>query len=154
MPRAFAAVVLVVATLATSGSLTPTRAQPDSDDLESARSRLDELEGNLSALISRHESARQRLESVDANVVRVEGEARRLARRILKERELATQLARELYKEGNGAGMEALLGSRSLGEMEDALEYLGSSQRSHAEVFERLAADRELLGKRLQELET
>jgi cell wall-associated NlpC family hydrolase len=65
----------------------------------------------------------------------------------------AVSIAQALYKGGSSGGMEAVLGSESLSELDARFAYLETSEEINARVFERLASDRSLLEANLAELE-
>jgi cell wall-associated NlpC family hydrolase len=66
----------------------------------------------------------------------------------------AERLATELYKGGGTSGaIEAVLTSDSISDIEERLQYLESSETAQSSVFERLAADDDLLNSKVGVLE-
>ena len=72
---------------------------------------------------------------------------------MLGQQEQAVALAEELYKGGSSVGIEAVLSSKTLADLDAHMAYLESSEQSRNEVFERLASDRSELEERLDEMD-
>jgi hypothetical protein len=77
----------------------------------------------------------------------------RLARRMLRREAVAVSVATELYKGGGSVALEGILSSKSLADINTRLKYLESSGQINAEVFEKLASEREILERGLDELD-
>ena len=117
-------------------------ASPSESELDAAEARLGSLRSDLEAVTARISEVHDRLASLNEEVARTELTVRRLAREMIEQRAEALELAQEIYKGGTSGGIEALLSSRTLAEMDAQLAYLESSEEARSEVFERLAAKR------------
>ena len=148
--RALVAIAVATAAVA-AGSLTASRAA--GSDLQSARARLLELKDEFDSVSARAAEVRDRLEAIGSDIAKTERIVRRLARRMLDQRADAVALAQEIYMGGSTGGLEAVLSSKTLADIDAQLVYLQSSEESRSEVFEQLAADRAELEDRLDEMD-
>lgn len=154
MWRAFGAMLLVsglfVSTLATPNI---SLAAPSQDRLETARARLQDLEAEGELIIERYNLASSRLDQIRSQIVTAEQTIDDVTRRMATRHEDAVRIATELYKGGSAEGIEAVLSSKSLADIEQRIRYLESSQDASSAVFEELAADRKLLDQKVADLE-
>ena len=150
--RALAALVAASALLV-AGSIGASQAATPASELEAAKDRLLELETEFEAVTARAKEIRDRLDALAAEITKTELTVRRLARRMLDEQAAASALAEEMYKGGSTGGLEAVLSSQSLADIDAQLKYLETSEESRSDVFQRLAADRTELEERLDEMD-
>ena len=144
---AAAMALMVTAALGTS------QAASSSAELDSAKAQLQDLQAEFDAVTAQANAIHDELESISADIAQTERTVRHLARRMLGQQENAIALAQEIYKGGSGGGMEAVLSSRTLADLDAHLVYLQSSEESRNEIFERLAVDRSALEVRLDEMD-
>ncbi len=140
--RAAVAALIGLLAMSATSSLGASAAPPTESELDAAESRLTSLKSDLEALTARFGEVHDRLESLNEETARTELTVRRLAREMIEQRAEALELAQEIYKGGTAGGVEALLSSRTLAEMDAQLAYLESSEEARSEVFEGLAAKR------------
>jgi peptidoglycan hydrolase CwlO-like protein len=145
---ALIAAVALVATAAASSY-----AAPDDGDLGAARDRLTELQGQFEGITEQAGSLRDKIEGIQEDMVDTERIVRRLAKQMLDRQQEAVDLAGELYKGGPTGGLEAVMASDSLAEIDAQLAYLESSEESRSKVFHELAADRAELEAELDTLD-
>jgi peptidoglycan DL-endopeptidase CwlO len=143
------AVIAAVGALATA----PTIAAPSQAELDSARDRLAELERNLELAVERYDFIRHKLTRLQASIAADQVVVDRLSERMNTNNAAASRVAEELYKGGSTDALEAVLSSESLAEADARLTYLRSSEAAQAQVFERLAIDRQLLNEGIERLE-
>ena len=148
--RCAAAVCLIVVTLA---SMTATDAAPSRSDLTSAQDRLMELERDFELIVERYNLVNERLTELQARIGVAETTVARIEGRMRGRQEAAIRLATELYKNGRSLAIEGILSADSLADLETKVNYLQSSGEAQARVFERLAVDRSVLDKKIEELE-
>ena len=147
---AFAAAALLVPLMA-HGSL---RAAPSEAELQAAEARLMEIEREFELIVESYNAANERLQRVQYDMAKTQLVVRQIERRMTTKQDAAVALAVELYKAGpTGVGVEAVLSSDTLTEIETRVEYLRSSNDAQTEVFERLAVDRADLDSHMVELE-
>lgn len=111
------------------------------------------LEDELAAALDRYESMTHKVTSIQMAMAANDMEIQKLARRMLKREAAAVDVATELYKGSGSAALEGILSSKSLADVNTRLKYLESSGRINAEVFEKLASEREVLERRLDDLD-
>ena len=150
--RVVGAVAAAALSLSTA-ALGTSRAAPTESELAAAEAELAGLEAQFESVTERAEELRARLQELDADITQTELTVRSLARRMLDQREEAISVAQEIYKGGTTGGFEAVMSSKTLAELDAQLVYLQSSEESRTEIFERLAADREELEERLDEMD-
>ena len=136
-----------------TAALGTSHAAPTEAELDAAEAELAGLEAQFESVTERAEELRARLEELDADITQTELTVRSLARRMLVQREEAINVAQEIYKGGTTGGFEVVMSSKTLADLDAQLVYLQSSEESRNEVFERLAADREELEQRLDEMD-
>jgi cell wall-associated NlpC family hydrolase len=73
--------------------------------------------------------------------------------RMRARRSTAVDLATELYKGGRTVQLEGILQADSLADLDTRINYLKTSTAAQSEVFERLAVDRLVLDKKIEELD-
>ncbi len=126
-------------------------ASPTEAELAAAEDRLLALRDELTVVAARFDEVHARLQSLQEEIARTELTVRSLARRMIGQKSKAVALAAELYKGGAASGMEAVLSSRSLADIDAQLAYLQSSEEARTEIFEGLASDRSAFEERLAE---
>ena len=149
--RALSALAVAAATVVGPGGLTGSAA-PSRSELRAAEERLHELERDFELVVEEYNAVNEHLEDVQIRISSAERVVDKLERRMSGREADAVELAQELYKSGPAGGMEAVLSSRSLAEMDARLAYIETSEEANAEVFQSLAADRSLLEEKLGEL--
>jgi peptidoglycan hydrolase CwlO-like protein len=134
-------------------SLAPSRAAPSAGEVSAARDRLAALEDDLRDVTQQLNSVNEKVNGLDADMAQAEMNVRIVAKRMLDTQKAAVALAQELYKGGAAGGMDTVLSSRSLADVEARIAYLQNSHEAQAEVFQGLAADRSELNEELKRLE-
>jgi peptidoglycan hydrolase CwlO-like protein len=148
---AFRGVVASLAVVAAAAS--SVYAAPSGGDLDAAQERLADLKSDYEGITARAEALRSKIEGIQEDMVDTERVVRRLAKKMLDREEEAVDLAEELYKGGTIGGLEAVMSSDSLAEIDSQLAYLESSEESRSKIFHNLAADREELEAELDSLD-
>jgi peptidoglycan DL-endopeptidase CwlO len=151
--RALCAAGLAALAVVGPGALSQSNAAPSRAELEAAEDRLMELERDFEIAVEEYNAVRERLEAVQADIGATELVVDRLSKRMSGREENAEALAQEMYKAGPVGGMEAVLSSESLSEMDARLAYIETTEEANNQVFERLASDRSVLEDQLTELE-
>lgn len=151
--RALCAAALAALAVMGPGALNQSNAAPSRAELEAAQDRLHELERDFEIAVEEFNAVRERLEDLQAEISSTELVVDELSDRMSGREEHAEELAQEMYKSGPVGGMEAVLSSESLSEMDARLAYIETSEELHTEVFERLASDRSVLEDKLAGLE-
>ncbi len=151
--RVVGAVFAASIALTGTGALGTSHAASSSDELEAAKDELLSLEAEFESVTERVGALRERITNIETDIAHTERTVRSLARRMVVQQEDAVLLAQELYKGGTAGGIEAVLSSKTLADLDAQLAYLQSSEESRAEVFERLAADQAELEERLDEMD-
>lgn len=128
------------------------RAQTASER-DRARDTVGSLEDQLAVALDRYESMREKVTSIQMAMAANEAGIQHLARRMLKRETAAVDVATELYKGSGSVALEGILSSKSLADVNTRLKYLESSGRINAEVFEKLASEREVMERRLDDLD-
>lgn len=145
--------ILVALTGTLALSVGPGHATPSRSDLEDARSRMMELERDFETVVERYNLVHERLTSLQARIAQQELIVRGIEQRMRVRRQAAVDLATELYKGGGVEQLEGILSARSLADLDTRINYLETSASTQAQVFERLAIDREVLNKKIEELD-
>jgi peptidoglycan DL-endopeptidase CwlO len=127
-------------------------AAPSQSQLTDAKARLAQLEADFELAVEHYDTVHQRLVQIRADMGTTQKVVTRIRKRIQSRVGIAVALARELYMSGQGDALEAVLSSTDLSEIEARLHYLQSSEQRQAQVFERLAVDRQTLNQKLTEL--
>lgn len=107
-------------------------------EVEGQQQRLDALAQEAAALAMRVDEAQQRWEEIDAQLAETRD---RLARATERHRALQDQLnsrARETYMQGAGSDWEFLLGSTSLADLSDRLEFVDAVTQNDADLANRV----------------
>lgn len=151
--RVVGAVLAASLTFISTGALGTSRAAPSASELDAAETKLLDLQSEISSVTNQYNDARTKLESIQTDIIQTEKTVRQLAKRMLGQQENAVELAQEIYKGGTTGGIEAVLSSKTLADIDAQLAYLQSSEESRNEVFERLAADRSQLEEQLDEMD-
>ena len=151
--RALCALMLAGLGVLAPGALTQSSAAPSRADLEAAEDRLMELEREFELVVERYNAVNEELEGLQSDISATEMVVDRLERRMSGRLQEAEDLAQEIYKSGPVGGMEAVLSSETLAEMDARLAYVETTEELNAEVFERLAADQSVLEDELAQLE-
>jgi peptidoglycan hydrolase CwlO-like protein len=151
--RLLSAIVVALLAAAAPISLSTSRAAPTDAEIAAARARLGQLEQDLRQLTERLTDVSDRLSDIESDMAQAEATVQRVAKRMLRTRKAAVALAQELYKGGGAGGIDVVLSSRSLADVEARIAYLQNSHEAQAEVFQGLAADRAVLNEELRRLE-
>ena len=151
--RAATGALIASVSLIAAGAASTVSAAPSSSELDSARAELEDLQGQFDGITAEASALRDRIEGVQEEMTSTERRVRKLAKEMLGREADAIEIARELYKGGGTAGLEAMLSSDSLAEIDAQLAYLESSEESQTEVFHKLAADRAVLEGELDKLD-
>jgi cell wall-associated NlpC family hydrolase len=133
---------------------TSSLAAPRQSQLTDAKARLQQLEADFEIAVEHYDTVHQRLGQIRSQMTKTEVVVAHIRKRIQSRVGTAVALARELYMSGQGDALEAVLASRNLSEIESRLHYLQSSEQRQAQVFERLAVDRQTLNHKLADLAT
>ncbi len=134
-------------------SVSPTSAAaPSRSQLADAKARLQQLEADFEITVEHYDAVHQRLTNIRADILRTKAVVARIRTRIESRVATAVALARELYMSGQADALEAVLSSTDLSEIESRLHYLQASEQRQAQVFERLAVDRQTLDQKLADL--
>ena len=136
-----------------TAALGTSQAAPSNSELEAAKEELLSLQSQFESVTARADELHERLEVLESDIAQTELTVRHLARRMLSQRAEAISVAQELYKGGTTGGFEVVMSSKTLADLDAQLVYLKSSEESRNEVFERLAADRDALEDRLDEMD-
>jgi hypothetical protein len=120
---------------------------------ESAEEDLDGLQGDLRATVDRYNELYDELENTRAKMAVIELQVRDLAQGQLSLEKQAVVMARQLYKGGSIAQLEAILTADSFAEVQTHVKYLETSGQTGTEVFGKLAVDRQELEERLDDLD-
>lgn len=151
LTRALGRVLLPMLLLAMAMPLA--RGAPSRGELQTAKDRLMELERDFELVVEEYNLAREHLDEIRAEIAQTETVVHNLEQRMSARENDAVLLAEEMYKNGGDSGVEVVLSSESLSELDARLAYIQSSEEANAELFERLAADRNTLEQELLELE-
>ena len=135
------------------GALTNSAAAPSEAELQAAEERLMELEREFELVVERYNAINEELDGLRADISGAELVVDRLERQMAGREDKAEELAQEMYKSGPIGGMEAVLSSDSLAEMDARIAYVEKTEEMNTEVFERLSADRSILEDELEQLE-
>lgn len=144
--------VLLTVCLAVSG-LATSLAAPSRSDLEAAKDRLLELERDFELVVEEYNATHEELTSLQEKIGVVALEVRDIESRMDGKEKAAVRVAVELYKSGRAGALEAVLSADSLAEMESRLNYLSSSEKAQARIFESLETDRTELEGKIADLE-
>jgi cell wall-associated NlpC family hydrolase len=131
----------------------PGHAAPSRSDLEDARSRLMQLERDFELVVERYNVVHEHLTTLQARIAASELEVRQIEQRMRVRRDAAVELATELYKGGRTIALEGVLAADSLADLDQRVSYLETSTAVQSQVFERLAIDRTVLDKKIEELD-
>jgi cell wall-associated NlpC family hydrolase len=143
----------MLAVIGPSG-LSSSQAAPSKEELDAAEDRLHELEEEFELVVEEYNLVNEQLDDIKSDISGAELVVDRLEKRMGGRQEDAVALAQEMYKGGGSVGgMEAVLSSQTLAEMDARLAYIESTEEANTEIFESLAADRSLLEDKLEELE-
>jgi cell wall-associated NlpC family hydrolase len=160
MPPRRGALLKIACAAVVSGSLAlfnlsvsaPSLAAPSQSQLANAKARLNQLEADFELAVEHYDTVHQRLTQIRSQMATTEVVVAHIRKRIHSRVGTAVALARELYMSGQGDALEAVLSSTNLAEIESRLHYLQSSEQRQAQVFERLAVDRQTLNQKLSDL--
>jgi peptidoglycan DL-endopeptidase CwlO len=144
--------VLMTACFAVSG-LATSAAAPTRSDLAAAEDRLLELERDFELVVEEYNATREELSALQAEIGATALEVRAIESRMATKEKAAVKVAVELYKSGRAGALEAVLSAESLAEMESRLNYLSSSEKAQARIFESLETDRTELEGKIADLE-
>jgi peptidoglycan DL-endopeptidase CwlO len=135
------------------GALQVSQAAPSESELQVAKDRLMELEKDFEIVVEDYNAANERLEDIQAEIGAKETIVSDLETRMSGREAKAVKLARSLYMGGSDAGMEAIVSSTSMAELDARLAYIETSEEANSELVAKLASDRSELQAQLDELE-
>jgi cell wall-associated NlpC family hydrolase len=149
------------AILATAASLAlslvsipgPSLAAPSQAELEAAQDRLMELEREFELVVERYNLVHEELDALRSRIAAKELEVTNIEKRMATKQDAAIDLATELYKGGGASGIEVVLSSESLADIDKDLAYLESSEEQQSEVFEDLDVARQELNAKIASLD-
>src|ERR671930_562001 len=127
-----AAVLAVAVLVGIQGGVS--QARPSQGDLDAARSRLSALNQRQDGLVEEYDQARIALNQAQDQLVRARAQARAARTKARKTNAALSARAALAYQGGVGTGLELLLGSSSMSEFTDRLEYLNQIAGSDADV--------------------
>jgi cell wall-associated NlpC family hydrolase len=153
MRRVTTAAVLAVCLSAGLLSQTGSVAAPAEAELDAARDRLMELEADFEIVVEDYNRVHEDLTQIQARIGTTELEVRTIERRMGTRRDVAVDVARELYMGGPSETIEAVLSAADFNEVGARLEYLETTQVAQSKLFEGLAADRSELEAKIEALE-
>jgi peptidoglycan DL-endopeptidase CwlO len=112
-----------------------------------------ELERDFELVVEDYNATHEELTSLQSQIGKTALEVRAIENRMRSKEKAAVEVAVELYKNGRAGALEAVLSADSLAEMESRLNYLSSSEKAQARIFESLASDRTELEGKIADLE-
>lgn len=112
-----------------------------------------ELERDFEIVVEEYNATHEELTSLQGQIGEAAIEVRAIENRMASKEKAAVEVAVELYKSGRAGTLEAVLSAESIAEMETRLDYLSSSERAHARIFESLSVDRAVLEGKIADLE-
>jgi cell wall-associated NlpC family hydrolase len=112
-----------------------------------------ELERDFELVVEDYNATHEELTSLQSQIGKTALEVRAIENRMRSKEKAAVEVAVELYKSGRAGALEAVLSADSLAEMESRLNYLSSSEKAQARIFESLASDRTELEGKIADLE-
>jgi cell wall-associated NlpC family hydrolase len=146
------ATLTVLASLAVSLVSMPvvSNAAPSQSDVAQAQERLRQLEADFEVVSEEYNLVHERLGHLRAQISETELVVDKVKDRMENRSDAAGRLAAELYMNGGDSGaIEAVLTSDSIADIEERLHYLETSETEQSKVFERLAADNDLLDSKM-----
>lgn len=156
-PRlALSALIVTVLALSQLGTALSAASEPPSkQEVKRAAQGLERSQRTLETLENRLRRASTRLDSIRTRMDALDGEVQSIARRLLLEEKAMVRIARKLYKDGGTAGiLKAALSAKSMAEFDTRVSYLKTSSQAHLERLQALIADKQLLDRRLDDLDT
>jgi peptidoglycan DL-endopeptidase CwlO len=142
--RAGRLVVAVIVTVALSvGTAAVSTARPSKQDLADAKAKLGALNDRLSLLVEQYDSATIDLQKAEQGLRDARDAAAEAKQAAARARTLLSARARAAY-EGTGSNLEVILGSTSLSELNDRMQFLNNVAKDDAD----LAAQAELTRQR------
>jgi cell wall-associated NlpC family hydrolase len=143
--HAITARLVAAAVLVTSASLawsTPSSAAPSRKEVAAAQTKLDELNNRLSLLVEQYDQALTRLHQVEADLA----EQRTVAANALSQADAAQSLLSNRVKDaftGGGSKLGLLLGSTSLTQFNDRLNFLSDLVTIDSDVITKASVKRQ-----------
>lgn len=129
------------------------RAAPSQAELERAQARLLDLEREFQLISERYNLVQERFESIQVQIAVTSKNVDRVEARLGVKQDEAVRLARALYKGGSMIGVETILASGSINDLETRMTYLEASQEEQVKVFERLEVEAVVLEDMINDLE-
>jgi cell wall-associated NlpC family hydrolase len=126
------AVLITVTALVGLGGVS--QARPSQQDLDSAKSRLSSLNQRLDGLVEEYNQARIALDQARKELAQARAQAKAARAKARKTSAELSARAAFAYQGGVGTQLEILLGSNSMAEFSDRLEYLNQIAGSDADV--------------------
>lgn len=146
--------VLCIAMAIPSLVATPrSRAAPSQAELERAQARLLDLEREFQLISERYNLVQERFENIQVQIAVTSKNVDRVEARLGVKQDEAVRLARALYKGGSMIGVETILASGSINDLETRMIYLEASQEEQVKVFERLEVEAIVLRDMIDDLE-
>ena len=112
-----------------------------------------QLEKDFELVVENYNATHEELTALQAEIGERTLEVRAIENRMHSKEKAAIEVAVQLYKSGRAGALEAVLSADSLAEMESRLNYLSSSEKAQARIFESLASDRAELQGKIADLE-
>jgi cell wall-associated NlpC family hydrolase len=131
----------------------PSIAAPSQAELEAAQDQLMSLERDFELVVERYNLVHEELDSLRARIATKELEVSNIERRMSTKQQAAVDLATELYKSGGASGIEVVLSSESLADIDKDLAYLESSEEQQSKIFEDLDIARKELNAKIASLD-
>jgi cell wall-associated NlpC family hydrolase len=131
----------------------PSVAAPSQAELEAAQAQLHEYEKEFELVVERYNLVHEELDSLRARIAEKELEVSEIEKRMRTKQDAAIDLATELYKGGGASGIEVVLSSESLADIDKDLAYLESSEEQQSKIFEDLDVARKDLNARISSLD-
>jgi cell wall-associated NlpC family hydrolase len=131
----------------------PSFAAPSQAELEAAQERLMDLEREFELVVEDYNLVHEELDRLRARIAVKELEVSNIEKRMATKQDAAIDLATELYKGGGASGIEIVLSSESLADIDKDLAYLESSEEQQTEVFEDLDVARKELNRKIASLD-
>lgn len=131
-----------------------TRDELDAAELDAvaAQERLDDVRAEFALAVDRYNDAQEQLQQIRITVAEAQEELAILAASIEEGEGLAGDFVRELYQQGGGYEIEALLGASDLGDIQLRAVYLRSTAETQYGILDALKADRIAHARKLAEL--
>jgi peptidoglycan LD-endopeptidase LytH len=108
------------------------------DRVEDARARYDEISTELAVRSQAVEEAEAHLESITANLLATRAQLDAATEKLARVQSDLNERAAEAFMQGPGSSIEFLLGSASLAELSDRIEFVGAVAQSDEELAQQV----------------